>query len=243
MKIDILGVGISNVTLTEALAETVDFLNNKKQQLIFTPNPEMLVAAFYDEDFKRALNRAGLAIPDGTGLIFASIFLRKKLKARVTGVDFVWSLLAMAEKTNKSVYLLGGKPDVGRKAAEVILKRRPNLKIVGVDDGGVVDPNKETPKIIEAIVEAKPDILLVAFGHGKQEKWLMRNIEKLPGLKIGMGVGGTFDFIAGDVKRAPKIIRRLGLEWLWRFILEPWRWKRILIATCKFSYLVVKYRK
>jgi N-acetylglucosaminyldiphosphoundecaprenol N-acetyl-beta-D-mannosaminyltransferase len=189
-----------------------------------------------DEEYKMGLNQADLAIPDGTGLILASWFLGNKLKQRITGVDFVWQLCGLAEKLDKSIYFLGGQNGAGQAAAEVLTKKFPRLKtFYGGDNLSPADF-----KIITDIKEKNPQILLVAFGHGQQEKWIINNLKQLSSVDVAMGVGGTFDFIGGKVKRAPLFLRRIGLEWLWRLILQPWRWQRILTATVKFSWLVVK---
>lgn len=239
---DILGIKISEVTKQQALEKTKEFLLSNTSHKIFTPNPEMVVDAQKDFDFKNVLNSGDMNLCDGFGLCLASGF---KLK-RYSGVSFMTDLCALAEKENKSIYLLGsGSDEVIKKTAKVLQEKYPMLKIVGWNKGLVINKNGEYNKeenedLIYDIIIKSPDILFVAFGHGKQEKWIDKNLVDLPSVKIAMGVGGSFDFISGKVKRAPKLFRFTGLEWLWRLILQPWRFKRIWKATVKFSYLFIK---
>ena len=235
---NILDVKINSLTWPKALEQTKLFLNDNQQHIIATINPEMVVSAQKDPEFKEVLNQADLSLPDGFGVILASWFLGNKLKSRITGVDFSWKLAELAENSGYSICLVGGEKNSGPKAVKVLKKKFPRLTVF--TSGNNLKLND--PIIIKEINEFKPNILLVAFGFGRQEKWIANNLDKLPSADIAIGVGGTFDFISGRVRRAPKLMRRLGLEWLWRLVYQPWRWKRILTATCKFSYLVVKWR-
>jgi N-acetylglucosaminyldiphosphoundecaprenol N-acetyl-beta-D-mannosaminyltransferase len=200
------------------------------------------VDAQKDEVFKKILNSGDLNLCDGFGLRLVSGF---KLK-RYSGVDFVTDLCALAEKENKSIYLLGsGSDEVIKKTAKVLQEKFPMLKIVGCSKGLLINKNGEYNKednedLIYDIIVKSPDILFVAFGHGKQEKWIDKNLTDLPSVKIAMGVGGSFDFISGYVKRAPKFLRIIGLEWLWRLILEPRRIGRIFKATAVFIYIFLR---
>ena len=212
----------------------------KTGHTIFTPNPEFIVKAQKDEYFKKVLNAGDLNLCDGMGLqIFTGI-------KRVPGVDFMLEVCKLAAEQNRGVYLLGsGNDEVVKKTAEELQKKFPSLKIVGYDKGPMIDElrikNYELcADCIAKINEVQPDILFVAFGMGKQEKWIYENLSKMPSVKIAMGVGGSFDFISGKVKRAPLFLRRLGLEWMYRLIQEPRRFGRIFNATAKFTYLVLK---
>lgn len=239
MRINILGVQIDNVTKKEALKRCWEFLNCGKGHMITTPNPEMVVLAQKDEYFKSIFERAHLCIPDGFGLVLASRFFKTPINEKITGTDFVSKLCGLAEYGNYSVYFLGGKPGVAKKASEKLEERFPNLKIVGAESGGILSEMNdiEKNKMVEIIKEHCPDILFVAFGHPKQEKWIAENLDKLQSVKIAIGIGGAFDFIAGNVKRAPKIMQSLGLEWLWRLTQEPKRYKRIYNATVRFGLM------
>lgn len=236
---DILGIRIDEYTPDEALSRAKEFLAQNEPKMIFTPNPEMVVHAQKDAYFKEILNKSNLNLCDGKGIELVS---SKKLH-RIPGVDFMLSLCELAAKEKKSVYLLGsGQDKVIRQTKENLIKNFPNLQIVGfhrgptISLGGEVDEEENEP-ILEDIILMAPDILFVAFGHGKQEKWLYEFLPQLPSVKIGMGVGGAFDFISGSVKRAPKSMQKWGLEWVWRFFRQPSRFFRIWNATGKFLWL------
>jgi len=241
-KVEILGVQIDNLSLQEVLEKVKLFLADKNQHFIVTPNPEFLVAAQKDSRFKEILNYADIAVADGVGLIKAAKFLGQRLQ-RVPGVDLSWAICELAEQTGFSVYLLGAKEMVAAQMTEKLLHHLPQLKVVGAESGGeIIDPKKDDLDLLARINDAKPKILFVAFGQVKQEKWIFYHLDKLPSVKLAIGVGGTFDYIAGTAKRPPKFIRRMGLEWLYRLIWEPWRWKRILNAVVVFPILVAIFK-
>ncbi len=236
-------VKIDSLVIDEAYKIAHGFLYNNKQNLIFTPNPEMLVDAQNDQYFRNVLNLGDLNICDGFGITLLS---GGKIK-RITGVDFVNKLCELAQKENKSIFLLGSSSrDILAKTVENLKKQFPKLKIAGFHPGPEIDflmveeKNTILPEIeandqaIHEIIMAAPDILLVAFGHNKQEKWICENIKNLPSVKIAMGVGGTFDYISGGVRRAPCFMRKIGLEWLYRLLRQPSRFVRIWKATAVF---------
>lgn len=246
---EILGVKIDSLSINEAAAKARDFLYSNKQNLIFTPNPEMLVDAQSDKYFKKVLNLSDLNLSDGFGVSFVSL---GKIK-RVTGADFVFKLCELAQKENKSVYLLGaGSKEVLQKTVNNLKKQFPNLHIVGFNPGPkidfivVEDENKifaeqnANDNTIHDIIMSAPDILLVAFGHNKQEKWIYENLVNLPSVRIAMGVGGSFDYISGAVRRAPCFLRKIGLEWVYRLAVQPWRFRRILKAIFLFPLCLLK---
>lgn len=255
---EILGIRFDKVTSFQALKITEQFLYSSASHTIFTPNPEFLVKAQEDEYFKKILNTGHLNICDGKGIQLVS---KIKLE-RITGADFMLELCDLAEKHSRSVYLLGsGNETVITKTVEVLKNKFPKLIIVGYNKGPKIEEVKhnnnvtmkqcsneamleldtqENEKILNDIKSANPDILFVAFGMGKQEKWIYENLNKLPGVKIAMGVGGAFEFISGTIPRAPIWVRKLGLEWLFRLIQEPKRIKRMRNATMVFLWLVWK---
>lgn len=241
MKIDILGVKVSNINKKEAIEVARNFLFDGSQHIIATPNPEMAVLALKDAEFALVFDRADLCLPDGVGLMLAGKLFGTSLKERITGSDFVLDLAGVAEKEGKSIYLLGASEGVAKKAGEKLKEKYPNLKIAGTESGGEVFNLNESEKknLLEKINSVAPDILFVALGQVKQEKWIVENISKVPSVKIATGIGGAFDFIAGNAKRAPKWMQKIGLEWLWRLILEPWRAKRIWNATAVFGWKCV----
>lgn len=246
-KVSILKINIDKVNLSEAKQKVRDFLTQPGQFKIFTPNPEMAVKAQKDEYFRTVLNAGDLNICDGMGLSWAT-----KVD-RLPGVDFMLEICGIAEENGKSVYLTGsGSESVVKKTKENLKKKFPNLNIVGIDPGpSIVESHNKLLQSASYQAEIdnyntmaqvngdEPDILFVAFGMGKQEKWIYENLPKMPSVKIAMGVGGSFDFISGNIRRAPCWMRKNGLEWLYRLIQQPSRFWRIFNATFKFLVLVI----
>jgi N-acetylglucosaminyldiphosphoundecaprenol N-acetyl-beta-D-mannosaminyltransferase len=227
-KVNILGVGFTNVTQDQVLEFiTKDLDNSSKKYYIVTPNPELLVIAARDKEYKTILNNAKLALVDGMGVILASKVLGRPLNSRITGVDLVENLCRRISKQLVVAGFLGSGPGIAAKAVECLQKRYPGLKVGWVSEEWT-DELKDKPV----------DILFVAFGSPKQEMWISKNLDKLP-VKLAIGVGGSFDFISGKVLRAPKILRQIGLEWLFRLIIQPWRIKRQL-SLITFVFLVIK---
>lgn len=243
-SVELFDVRLDNLSASELKTKLQEFLASGETHLVVTPNPEMLLAAERDSSFKQILKNADLKIPDGFGLVLAARFLFGAKLNRWPGVEVMDLLCQIAseprplsdkgrDKRGASVFLLGAAPGVAEQAGERLKRLFPKLKIAGV----LSEPD------LEIIDQAKPAVLLAAFGHGKQEKWLAENLPKLPSVRIGLGVGGSFDFISGRVKRAPRLLRRLGLEWLWRLLLQPRRWRRIARAVFVFPYLVWLHKK
>jgi len=244
MKINILGISINNYSLTEVLDKIRGFLNSTGQHYIVTTNPEFIMASRKDDEFRNILNKADLSIADGMGIKFAASYLGQKLKQRITGVELLWEIARLAEQEGKSIYLLGSKKGVPEQAAFQILQKHPNITIAGAECGYRRWHRRiKDEKLVDMVNRRQPDILFVAFGHQKQEKWIYHNLPKLSSVKVAMGVGGSFDYISGKVKRAPGLMRKLGLEWLFRLIRQPWRLPRIITAVIKFSFAVIKNKK
>ncbi|MBT3817080.1 MAG: WecB/TagA/CpsF family glycosyltransferase [Candidatus Magasanikbacteria bacterium] len=241
-----LGIRINSYKKETVIEHIRGLLRDNEQHTIFTPNPEMLVDAKKDAYFTEVLNSSDLNICDGFGIRLVSKFHIE----RITGVDLMQDICNVAAEEGKTVYLLGsGDEDVLKKVKEKLEKKKVNIagmhagvKITTRDDGSIDYDEEEHDAMIDDIIVCAPDILFVAFGHGKQEKWIYEQLPHLPSVKLAMGVGGTFDFIAGKAKRAPKLLRVLGLEWAWRLLLEPSRFKRIWKATVVFLFLVLKNR-
>lgn len=224
MKKNILGVEIDDINLGEAAAQVEEWIKKGGHHYIVTPNPEFLVSAQNDPVFKKVLNKADLAIPDGVGLkLFGG------LKNRLSGADLAEELVRLSAEKGYRIAFLGGKKEVAKKAAERLKQRYQNISVVFADDGGPVDREGNSGKI----VIPKADLLLVGFGQVKQEKWIYRNLQDVP-VKVVIGVGGVLDYWAGVVPRAPKPLRFLGLEWLFRLIIEP---KRIVRQLSLLKYL------
>lgn len=242
---NILGVRIDKVNLPEAKKKFCDFFNSSQQFMVFTPNPEMLVKSQKDNYFKEILNKGSLNLADGKGLQLITL---GKLKT-IPGVDFMQVICSLAEDLDKKVFFLGsGSQVVIDKLQKKIKNNYPKLQIVGthlglkieeqmVLDGKINYTKEENIKIIEKINQSKAEILFVAFGMGKQEKWIYENLSKMSSVKIAMGVGGSFDFLSGEIKRAPQWVRSIWMEWMWRLINQPKRIGRIYNATFKFLFL------
>lgn len=243
MSRHILSVRIDSLTPSEALNKVAAFLSSGEKHTIFTPNPEMLAKATEDSYFKEVLNRGDLNICDGFGISLVSGFRIK----RITGVDCMLDICRLAEEKGRSVYLLGSASQtVVQKAAARLQHQFPQLQIVGADPGPVISELKTgelqivgNEEIIENINSAEPTILFVAFGMGKQEKWIAEHLQELPSVKLAMGVGGSFDYLSGAASRAPRLMRVLGLEWLYRLVRQPERFGRIWNATVKFLFLCI----
>ena len=238
MKEDILGIKINSESEQEIIQKISEYINSGQKTRIFTPNPEMIVEAQKDNDFKSILNRAEITIPDGKGLIWASKILHKRLRTTITGTDLMIKLCEEASHKNWIVFLLGGRRGLVDKTKSVLELKYPKIKIIGCLEASPLsgDDLKTREEVLNIIGKEKIDLLFVAYGAPKQEKWIHRNINHLP-VNVAMGVGGAFNYISGSVKRAPKWIRKVGLEWFYRLIAEPWRWKRQL-KLIRFSYLV-----
>ena len=249
MKIKILGVKIDPVTMKEAVHRAEEFLNDGAQHYVVTPNPEMVIDAQKDPEFMKILNEADLAIPDGIGLIKISKILRLALKEKVSGVDFVEKLLERLHLKNSQhiAIFVGGEKNSAQESLEKIALKYPNAKVAGAFRGPNLLSEKEkeeTERAIEKINRSGASLLFVGFGHPKQEKWIRSNLQKMPRVKLAVGVGGSFDIISGRLKRAPLFFQKNDIEWLWRFMLEPKkRLGRIYKAVIIFSYEAIKNRK
>lgn len=229
-KIKILNVRFDNVTMEEAIEKALKFAQNGRKHYICTPNPEMLLTAQENRKFLRVLNDSSLNIPDGFGILLAAHYKKSPLKERVTGTDLMRGILI---KSTHKIFLLGAKNGVAEEAA----KQFPNARITGTFSGSPA-PQDES-KIRKLINESEAEILFVAYGAPAQELWIARNIKHLKTVKLSIGVGGAFDFLAGKTKRAPEWMRKTGLEWLYRLIKEPKRIKRIYNAVIKFPVKLI----
>lgn len=230
-RITILGVPVDPVSQEEALDRFRDLMAIPGCSLIVTPNSEIVLNASKNPELKKLISGASLIIPDGIGLVYASRIIGKPLRERVTGVDFLTAILKELETTGGSIFLLGSKPanderpSVAQLAGEAMKKAYPGLKIAGTRDGYF--KKEDESEIIRQINESGADFLCVALGSPKQEQFIDRNASALVTVRGAMGVGGSLDVWAGTVKRAPEFYQKYGLEWLYRFIQEPSRYKRM----------------
>lgn len=237
---EILGVPVHQVTKKQAVQLVMCFMKQEKCRKVFTPNPEIIIAARKDLGLKRALQEADLVVPDGIGVIIASKFTKNKLPERVPGYDLVQGLFHEMEKTQRSVYFFGAAPGVAHQAADKMQEKYPDLRILGVQNGYF--KREEESYIIEQINDAKPDLLLVGLGAPKQEKWIERNYKDLQ-VKVCIGVGGSFDVMSGKVKRAPILFQKIGLEWFYRLLIQPTRFKRMLQLPLFLCIVIIEALK
>jgi len=231
------GYKLENLSFDETKKKMIEFINKDKKAIITPINPEKIMRSFKDDKLREILLNSNLLLPDGYGIIFASKILKIQLKERITGIDMFESLLDYANENRLSIYFLGTQDEILEKVIERIEKEYPGIKIAGYHNGFF----KEENEVLEDLKDKKFDILFVAMGSPKQEYFIYDNFDKIDA-KIFMGVGGSFDVFSGKFKRAPYLIRKLGLEWLYRFILEPRKRFPRVIQLFNFMILVFKER-
>jgi len=228
--VTIMGVPFSKMTMDETIRHLGEIADRPAPPSglyhVVTANPEIVTAANKDPKLMRILHEAGLITPDGIGIVLASRWKKDPVPERVTGYDMLLRLLDAGNRKRWSFYFLGTDEATSRKAVETIAARYPNVRIAGRHNG-YFRPEEE-PGIVESIAAAAPDFLIVAMGAPAAEFWIWRNKEKL-GAKIVMGVGGSLDIIGGKAKRAPELWQRLNIEWLYRLLSQPSRWRRQLV--------------
>ena len=223
MKLDIMGLQFDNVTMDEAAARAEEILAGEKTCYAVTPNAEIAYEALHDEKLRALLYGADLVLTDGAGVVLGAKILKTPLKEKVAGIDFAANLLGVLEETGGRLYLLGGKPGIAEQAAENMKKTHPKLCICGTADGYFKD---EAP-VIARINEARADVVFVCLGAPKQECFMHDHRAEL-NVRLMIGLGGSLDGFAGTVRRAPKWMIRLQLEWLYRLLREPSRIGRMM---------------
>lgn len=257
----ILKVRIDDVILSEAKETALQWAQGDIQRVITTPNPEIVLEAQKNHKFLRILNTSDLNIPDGTGLLWAAKYLKitknsklksirflklifslatiafypkyihSELRERVTGADLMQEICKESGNLKLKIFLLGAADGVAEKVKTILEEKYPKIQIVGTHVGKA---NSNENEGIKKINKSQADILFVAYGAPAQEFWINKNIKKLKNIKLAIGIGGTFDYIAGVRKRSPQWMQKLGLEWLYRLIQQPKRIRRIYNATIKF---------
>jgi N-acetylglucosaminyldiphosphoundecaprenol N-acetyl-beta-D-mannosaminyltransferase len=237
-QVRILGVRVDDITNAETLQEMERLVAEGGVHQVVTVNPEFVMVAQHDHDFCVTINEADLALPDGMGLLWASKVLGQPLRERVAGSDVLPAIARLANLKGYRLYLLGAAPGVSEIAANVLCKENPHLIIAGTYAGS--PRPEEEDAIVARIIQASPDFLFVAYGAPRQDLWIRRNLARLQ-VPVCMGVGGALDFIAGVAKRAPVWMRRSGLEWLFRLVYQPWRWRR-MVRLPVFAYQVLLQR-
>jgi len=239
--VDVLGVSISKVTMSEARSKVAEFVKSNDFHTIYTPNPEIVMLATQDSAFHEILEKADLVVPDGIGVVIASKLKKgETLPERVAGYDLVQSTMKEAVKEGYKYYFFGSKPGISDEAAVKMRETYPGIEIVGTHNG-YFKPEDEA-EIIADINASGANILLVALGAPRQEKWIEANKHLMPNVRVAIGVGGSLDVMSGNVKRAPIAFQKLGLEWFYRLLKEPTRFKRMLVLP-KFLIKVIFYKK
>lgn len=235
-KVNILGVNVDMVNIDESADIIMGFLDSESGlKRVFTPNSEIIMRAYKEPEFAKALNKADLLTADGIGVVYASKILGKPIKERAAGFDIAKEVLKKVSKTGHKLYLFGAKPGVAEEAKAKMEEDYPGVNIVGTHNGYF--RSKDVPEIIDDINNSGADLLFVCLGAPAQEKWIDENADKLK-VKVAMGIGGSLDVFAGKVERAPEFYCKHGLEWFYRLKKEPWRAKR-MAALPKFAATVV----
>lgn len=235
----VLGYPVDAIPPADALARVQSAIEQRTSLHVVTLNAEMAVQGQTDPELEAILKRSQLVLPDGSGVVWA-IRRQGKPAAKLAGVDFLGHVAAWCAGAGKRLYLFGAADGVAVQAAETLCKRYPGLQIAGVRSGFF--SAEEEPALIESIRETAPDVLMVALGVPRQEKWIAKHGGSLQ-VPVMMGVGGSFDVLASRVKRAPKVFQRLHLEWLFRLLQEPWRWRRMMSTLPWFAWQVLKTSK
>jgi N-acetylglucosaminyldiphosphoundecaprenol N-acetyl-beta-D-mannosaminyltransferase len=242
-SVKILDVDVDAVTLAQAVSMMGEAIDSRRGHggptfQVATVNPEFVMLAQRDRGFRDVLRQCSLRTPDAVGIMLAARLLGHPLPERIPGVELVQALVRAAGVRGDRVFLLGAATGVAEKAAARLVKDVPGVTIAGTFAGDASENGDADSLAI--IREAQPDIILVAYGAPAQETWASRNLA-VSGATVAIGVGGTFDYLAGRVRRAPQVMRRLGLEWLYRIIRQPWRLGRIAVLPV-FLGLVVRQR-
>jgi N-acetylglucosaminyldiphosphoundecaprenol N-acetyl-beta-D-mannosaminyltransferase len=221
-RVDVLGVGFDPLDLPAAVSEIEERLADGRRTFVITANPEFVMLARREPDLAALARRADLVLPDGTGAVLASAVLGRRLPGRAPGRLLVDALVPRLARRGLSLFLLGAAPGIAERAAARLREREPSLRVAGTF-AGAHDADAES---VPRVRDAAPDVLLVAFGMPRQERWIARNLERVPSVRLAIGVGGVFDQLAGAARVPPPLVHRAGLEWLWRLAQDPARWRR-----------------
>lgn len=218
--------------------------NHNSPEYVVTPNAQHIVNLHKDSYFQNIYQQAFLVVPDGVPLLWAAKLFKTPLSSRVNGTDLFEKLCQVADEKNLKVFFLGGRPQAAQKAAQVLRERYKNLNVTGTycPPFGFESDLKELDKINLLLKESAPDILFVGLGSPKQEYWIYQNYQRL-NIPISIGIGVSFELVSGMVNRSPKWMQKMGLEWLFRLMMEPRRlWKRYILGNLVFLFLVFKHK-
>lgn len=241
----LLNTYINNVTMPETIAAIEQMIEADKKSYVVAINVDVVMKIEEDSYLKKVVDNADMVLVDGKPLVWISKLHGKPLKAKISGSDLVPLLCEVAAEKGYKIFIIGGKDGIAEQAKEKLENRLPKIKIVGTyaPPFGFEKNESELDKINQMISEAHPDLLIACFGCPKQEKWIYENIEKY-NAKVSVCAGATVDFLAGNVKRAPRWMSDHGLEWFYRFTQEPKRmFKRYFVDDTKIVKLIFKYAK
>ncbi|BBI36192.1 WecB/TagA/CpsF family glycosyltransferase [Cohnella abietis] len=234
--VSLYGVPFSKMNMKETVGYLAQAIESRRPQRVITGNPIMLMVGLDNPSFHHTLSTADLVVPDGSGVVWAARRLKQPVQERVAGFDLMHELLREGDKRGWSVYMLGASPDIIKAAHDKLQKQFPGMRFVGHRDGYFTD--KEDGEVVELVRAAKPDLLFVARSTMNQEPWIEKYQDQL-GVPVVMGVGGSFDVVSGKLKRAPALFRKLGMEWFYRLLQEPTRFRRMLVLP-RFALKVIK---
>ena len=237
-RVDVLGVGFDRVDLAGAAERILRRLDAGERTFVITANPEFVMLTRQDKDVAQIARDADLVVADGSGISAASRLLGDPLP-RVAGRLLVDALVPHLAQRRSPVFFLGAAPGVGERAAAEVRRRAPGFVVAGVHSGSA--ESEDDPVSVERIRQSGAQVLLVAYGMPKQERWIARNLTALPSVRTAIGVGGVFDQLAGVQKVPPPVLHAVGLEWLWRLAREPRRWRRQRVLPL-FALLVLRRR-
>lgn len=242
-RINLLNIVVDNLTLDEAIDKIELLIKQKKPSYVVTPNVDHIVKLETDEEFQTVYRNADLVLTDGMPLVWISKFKKKKIKEKVSGSDLFPKLCERAANKGYTVFLLGAGLGVAEQAKVNLKRKYPGLKVVGTysPSFGFEHDDIEINRIKKMITDVSPDILAVGLGAPKQEKFIYKYYKELM-VPVSLAIGASIDFEAGNIKRAPRIMQKCGLEWFYRLIKEPRRmFKRYLIDDLKIIKLFFKY--
>ncbi|NEW08872.1 WecB/TagA/CpsF family glycosyltransferase [Paenibacillus sp. SYP-B3998] len=235
-KVRIYGVPISKMGMKQTVAYLAEAIEQRNPHQIITANPIMVMAAQEDPAYLEMMQQAELIVPDGTGVVWAANYVGEPVVERVPGYDLLHELMKVGEARKWKVYLLGASSEVIHAAADRLRADYPSIELVGIRDGYF--GAEQDAEVIADIVQAAPDLLFVGRSAANQEPWIGKYKEQI-NIPVMMGVGGSFDVLSGKLKRAPVIFQKLRLEWFYRLLQEPWRYKRMLLLP-KFALKVMR---
>ncbi len=236
-SVRVLGVRVDDVTQAETLALIAGWIEARTPRHVVTVNPEFVVRTWENKEFAAVLEGADLATPDGVGVVWAGRRLGATMPERVGGSDIALPLAGQCARRGHRLFLLGAAEGVAAEAAHRLQRACPGLQIAGTYSGSPRSEDEDA--IVDVVRRARPDLLLVAYGSPAQDFWIARNKERL-GVPVSIGVGGALDYLAGVQRRAPAIVRRLWLDWAFRLVMQPWRWRRML-ALPRFAWAVLRH--